>query len=76
MAKKQVKLPSIYGPVAASITMCDGPECSSCVLPDYMVGWFAMAPQGLEVPTMGGMPDAMDFCSLICLKQALDMMTG
>ena len=74
--KKQAKVTSIYGRVGVDLTACDGPECTTCVQDPYMVGWFVMGPQGNTAPTMGSIPDAMDFCSLMCLKRALDMMTG
>ena len=74
MSKKVAKLPSLYGPVDVQLISCDGPECSSCVQESYMVGWFVMGPQGMVAPTMRSVPDAMDFCSLKCLANALNVM--
>ena len=76
MSEKNTKVPSIYWPVDVTLFLCDGPECTNCALKEYMVGWLVMGPQGTVALTMGSIPDAMDFCSLLCLKTALDMMTG
>ncbi len=74
MSKKDAKVPSIYGPVDVELFLCDGPECSNCVMPKAMVGWLVLGYQGVAAPTMGSMPDAMDFCSFGCLTRALQEM--
>ena len=66
----------MYGPVEVDLTLCDGPECNNCVQDCYMVGWQSLGYIGTETHTMGSMPDNMEFCSLGCLKKALDLMTG
>lgn len=77
MATKSAKVPSIYGPVSVELTLCDGPECSTCVLDQYKVGWYRMSPQGISAATFSSADlDPLDFCSLVCLKKAIDMMTG
>ena len=77
MSTKNTKVPTLYGPVDITLTVCDGPDCSTCVLDQYMVGWYRMSPQGISAATFGDIgPDPLDFCSLVCLKKAVDMMTG
>ncbi len=77
MSSKAVKVPSPYGPIDVALVACDGPQCSLMCQSQHMVGWLKLGPQGLDVPTMGGPPpDPMDFCSLPCLKSAVDLMTG
>lgn len=78
MANKTAKVPSIYGPVPVELTLCDGPECSTCVLDQYMVGWYQLSPNGISAATMASPVglDPLDFCSLECLAKAVNMMTG
>lgn len=65
-----------YGPVSIELTRCDGPDCGTSGQTEFMVGWLHLEPRGMEVATYGRNPDPLDFCSIPCLKKAVDRMTG
>mgnify|MGYP001579968644 CR=1 FL=1 len=74
MTDRIVSVPTTYGPVDVDLTECNGPDCNAIGQTKYMVGWFHLEPRGIDAPTLGyNTADPMDFCSMLCLKKALDI---
>lgn len=78
MSAKTVQISSPYGPINVDLLQCDGPNCASCAQKQYVIAWQRLEYQGIPAPTFGNakLPDGMDFCSIECLKQTIDIMTG
>lgn len=76
MARSSVQVSTNYGPVTIELVKCDGPECPAEGQEDFMVGWYHLATQGIEVATWATPPGPFDFCSLNCLHKAAAKMTG
>lgn len=76
VAAKKVQVQTNYGPVSLDIISCDGPQCAVEGQEDYLVGWYHLKTQGIEVATWSTPPGPFDFCSLNCLHKAAAMMTG
>lgn len=70
--KKTVQIRTEYGTVELDVTYCDGPDCTSRGILQYLVNWWKVTSQGVQAATFGEMfIDDMDFCSKSCLKKVL-----
>ncbi len=76
MSRKSVQVSTNYGPVTIELVACDGPECAAEGQEAYMVGWYHLATQGMEVAAFGIPAGPFDFCTLNCLHKAAAKMTG